>query len=149
MSQVKIKILDGLEAVLPTFARQGDAGADLRSNEALTIAPGETIAVGTGLAFELPDDMVALVCSRSGLALKQSVFVLNAPGVVDSGYRGEVKVILHNAGQQPFTVQPGDRIAQAMFQKFESPTFVEANELSDSARGNRGFGSSGTQQVIA
>jgi dUTP pyrophosphatase len=130
---------------VPTYAREGDAGADLRSTESLVIRPGETKLVKTGVRLALPDGYVGLVCSRSGLALKSSVFVLNAPGVVDSGYRGEVGVILHNSGFNNFKVEVGDRVAQLMIQKFESPTFVQVSELSETNRGEGGFGSTGKE----
>lgn len=130
---------------LPTYAREGDAGADLRSTEDLVIRPGETKLVKTGVRLGLPDGYVGLVCSRSGLALKSSVFVLNAPGVVDSGYRGEVGVILHNSGFNNFEVKRGDRVAQLMIQKFSIPEWTRRSDLDETARGAGGFGSTGKE----
>lgn len=133
------------EGMLPIYAREGDAGADLRASEDAEILAGQQVLVKTGVRLGLPDGVVGLVCSRSGLALKSGIFVLNAPGVVDSGYRGEVGVILKNAGSSTFLVKKGDRIAQLMIQKFESPTFVQVEELSETSRGEGGFGSTGKE----
>jgi dUTP pyrophosphatase len=133
------------EGFLPVYAKEGDAGADLRSTEDLVLRPGETKLVKTGVRLGLPSGYVGLVCSRSGLALKSSVFVLNAPGVVDAGYRGEVGVILNNSGFSNFEVKRGDRIAQLMIQKFESPIWSEVSELDETARGAGGFGSTGKE----
>ena len=145
---VKMRLLNE-RAAAPEFARTGDAGYDLRAAEHAYLLPGQTLAVGTGIAIEIPGGTVALVCSRSGLAAKHSVAVLNAPGVVDSGYRGEVKVLLHNHGIDSFQVQPGDRIAQLLFQEYLAPVFEVVDELASSDRGDRGFGSSGVTAVIA
>ena len=133
------------EGMLPIYAREGDAGADLRSNEDIEILANQQVLVKTGVRLGLPDGYVGLVCSRSGLALKSGVFVLNAPGVVDSGYRGEVGVILKNSGSSTFFVKKGDRIAQLMIQKFESPKFVEVETLDVTERGEGGFGSTGKE----
>ena len=140
--EIEIIAEDGM---LPVYAREGDAGADLRSNEDVEILVGQQVLVKTGVRLGLPDGYVGLVCSRSGLALKSGVFVLNAPGVVDSGYRGEVGVILKNAGSSTFFVKKGDRIAQLMIQKFESPKFVEVETLDVTERGEGGFGSTGKE----
>ncbi|MBC9927217.1 dUTP diphosphatase [Leucobacter sp. cx-169] len=131
---------------LPSRANPGDAGLDLRMDhelEAVTIAPGERMMVSTGTSLELPEGVAGLVCPRSGLALKHGVTVLNAPGVVDAGYRGVVGVILINHGAEPFVINPGDRIAQLVLTPFVSPTLVHAETLSASTRGGRGFGSTG------
>jgi len=143
---MKIEIIAD-EGMLPTYARAGDAGADLRANEDVSIRTGNTVLVKTGVRLCLPDGYVGLVCSRSGLALKHGVFVLNAPGVVDSGYRGEIGVILHNAGASTFVVNKGDRIAQLVFQKFESVGWKRVGELEASARGGDGFGSTGIGEL--
>lgn len=142
-----VKIWVSEEDQLPTFARRGDAGADLRSSEDIVVGAGKSVLVKTGVKLALPEGYVALVCSRSGLALKNSVFVLNAPGVVDSGYRGEIGVILHNAGHEVFDVAKGDRIAQLMIQKVESPrwVWVESFDEDETERGNAGFGSTGKE----
>jgi dUTP pyrophosphatase len=141
---VEIEII-AEEGMLPIYAREGDAGADLRSNEDIEILANQQVLVKTGVRLGLPDGYVGLVCSRSGLALKSGVFVLNAPGVVDSGYRGEVGVILKNSGSSTFSVKKGDRIAQLMIQKFESPKFIEVETLDVTERGEGGFGSTGKE----
>ena len=154
-TRIRIKQLhssdDSSTGTVPTFARQGDAGGDLSALRAFHIGAGETVVVPTGIAFELPEGIVALVCSRSGLAAKSSVAVLNAPGVVDSGYRGEIKVILHNYGTYFYAGEAGDRIAQVMFQEFIAPTFEIVDELGESERGAGGLGSTGqrTSPVVS
>jgi dUTP pyrophosphatase len=143
---VSVQVLSNV-ATIPVAANPGDAGFDLHSAEKVYIQPGATQLVGTGLALEIPDGTVALVCSRSGLALHKALFVLNAPGVVDSGYRGEIRVILHNIGTEKVLVEVGDRIAQMMFQTYLTPTFTVVDELGCSVRGEGGFGSSGVAQA--
>lgn len=125
----------------PRYASDAAAGADLHAAESLTLAPGERAAVATALQLELPPGHVGLVWPRSGLALKHGIDTL--AGVVDSDYRGEVKVVLVNHGREPFRIQPGDRIAQLLVQRVERVTFVPADALSGTARGTGGFGSSG------
>ena len=128
---------------LPVYAKPGDAGADLVSAEEVVINPGETKLVMTGTSIAMPPAVVGMVCSRSGLAAKNSVFVLNAPGIVDSGYRGEIGVILHNAGQLPFSAQPGDRIAQLVFVRHVVADLNQVESLDQTERGASGFGSTG------
>jgi len=131
-------------AVLPTRARSGDAGLDLSACEAVTIGPGERAAVGTGLAVALPDDHAGLVVPRSGLAIRHGLSIVNAPGVIDTGYRGEIRVILLNTDRQhAFTVEPGMRIAQLLVVPARTVEVVEVSELTKTARGGDGFGSSG------
>ncbi|MBS1830062.1 MAG: dUTP diphosphatase [Acidobacteria bacterium] len=132
------------EAVLPSYAHgpEEDAGMDLRSCADLTIAPGATVLVPTGLALEIPPGYEAQVRPRSGLALKHSITMPNAPGTIDPGYRGELGVILHNLGRQSFEVHAGDRIAQMIVARYERVEWEES-ELQDSTRGEGGFGSSG------
>lgn len=132
------------EAVLPTYAHgpDEDAGMDLRSCVDLTIAPGTTVLVPTGLALEIPSGYEAQVRPRSGLALKHSITMPNAPGTIDPGYRGELGVILHNLGTQPFEIHRGDRIAQMIVARYERVEWEES-DLQDSTRGQGGFGSSG------
>lgn len=142
MTTVRIKKLHP-NAVVPSFATVGDAGADLRATEAGHLEPGERTLVPTGIAIELPLGTVGLVHPRSGLAAKHGVTVLNTPGTIDAGYRGEVKVILHNAGQERFSWDEGDRVAQLVIQQHLTPSFVEADELDASVRGAGGFGSTG------
>ncbi len=131
-------------ARLPTRAHPGDAGLDLRALEAVTLAPGARASVSTGLAVEIPDGQAGLVLPRSGLAARHGVTIVNAPGLIDSGYRGELRVLLLNTDPQaPFAVQAGDRIAQLVLVVIEAPEPVEVRSLTDSARGVGGFGSSG------
>jgi dUTP pyrophosphatase len=111
----------------------------------ITLAPGERAAVPTGLAIALPDGYVALAHPRSGLALKNGIGMVNAPGTIDAGYRGELKVLLINHSNEPFTIHRGDRIAQLVIQKYESAVWREVSELPDSVRGEGGFGSTGVK----
>jgi dUTP pyrophosphatase len=131
-------------AVLPTRAHDGDAGLDLYACEAAHIGPGERWSVGTGVAVEIPDGHAGLVLPRSGLAKKHGIALVNSPGLIDSGYRGEIRVLLLNTDPaETFRVQPGDRIAQLLISPIVLADPVEATALSDSARGDGGFGSSG------
>jgi dUTP pyrophosphatase len=130
-------------AVLPSRAYPGDAGLDLTAVESAQLAPGEGATVGTGLAIALPEGYAGLVLPRSGLAATHGIGVLNAPGLIDSGYRGEVRVILHNHGSQPFKVDRGMRIAQLVVVAVENVRLVEVDELPASERGEGGYGSSG------
>jgi dUTP pyrophosphatase len=137
------------EAVLPCYAHPGDAGLDLFAAEALEIAPGASKRVRTGIAVELPPGTEAQVRPRSGLALKHGVTVLNTPGTVDEGYRGEVGVILVNHGAERFVVEQGMRIAQMVVCPVLRVEVREAEELSDTRRGAGGFGSTGAGQTAA
>lgn len=128
---------------LPSYAREGDAGLDLRAAHDATLEPGSRGLVGTGLAVAIPPGYAGLVLPRSGLALSQGVTVLNAPGLVDAGYRGELKVLLVNHGDKPVPVRRGDRIAQLVIQRVERAELIEVNELPTSERGAGGFGSTG------
>ena len=130
-------------AQLPTYAHPGDAGMDVRSIEELTLAPGARALVHTGLVMMLPPDAEAQVRPRSGLALKHGVTVLNAPGTIDAGYRGEVGVILINLGQEPFVVEKGMKIAQIVIAKVERAEIAETFDTDETERGTGGFGSSG------
>jgi dUTP pyrophosphatase len=130
-------------AVLPAYAHQGDAGLDLYAAAAVSIDPGESKLVGTGISIELPPGTEAQVRPRSGLALKHGITVLNTPGTIDRGYRGEVGVILINHGRVRFDVAPGMKIAQMVIAPFVSAIVEEADELSATARGHGGFGSTG------
>lgn len=143
MSAIAIEITLAEGASLPVQAHPDDAGYDLHCVEEVVIEPGQNSLVGTGLAIALPSGYVGKVCSRSGLAAKHRVFVLNAPGIVDAGYRGEVKVNLFNAGDQPFTVKPGERIAQLLVEACVPAIFVPVRELDATVRGVGGHGSSG------
>lgn len=127
----------------PIYAKPGDAGADLRSVEALTIPAGERALVRTGVKIALPDGYVGLVHPRSGLAAKHGITVLNTPGTIDAGYRGEIIVILLNTSKEDFEIQVGDRIAQLVVQEFMKAEFVRVTHLPESDRSETGFGSSG------
>ncbi|MGE7839363.1 dUTP diphosphatase [Lysinibacillus sp. NPDC093712] len=141
---VKIKRIH-TDALLPLQANPGDAGMDLYSIEAVEIPAGEAKLIKTGLQIELPKGTEAQVRPRSGLALKHSVTVLNSPGTIDEGYRGEIGVILINHGKETFIVEKSMRIAQMVIQMVPSIQLLEVNELSQTVRGASGFGASGTK----
>jgi dUTP pyrophosphatase len=131
-------------ALLPTRAYDGDAGLDLYAVEPARLAPGERAAVRTGIAVEIPEGQAGLVLPRSGLAARHGIALVNAPGLIDAGYRGEVEVLLLNTDRAiTFAVQPGDRIAQLLLVRIEAPDVLEVDELAASERGAGGFGSSG------
>jgi dUTP pyrophosphatase len=141
--QVLITRLDP-ELPLPRYAKGGDAGADIVSRIDVSLAPGERALVPTGIAIALPDGYVALVHPRSGLAIKHGVTMVNAPGTVDAGYRGELQIILINHDKsESVSFKRGDRIAQLVIQKVERAEFVEVQDLPGSGRGTGGFGSTG------
>lgn len=135
----------GADLPLPAYETEGAAGLDLRAaiDAALTLAPGARALVPTGLAMQLPEDFEGQVRPRSGLALRHGVTVLNAPGTVDSDYRGEVSVVLINHGSEPFTVMRGDRIAQLVIAPVTHALLSEVGTLSETARGAGGYGSTG------
>ena len=139
---LKVKKLNP-QAILPSYAREGDAGLDLFAAKQMVIEPGKSALVPTGIAIELPSGTEAQVRPRSGLALKHGLSVLNTPGTVDEGYRGEVGVILINHGANAFTVEPGMKIAQMVVSPRIQVAVVEVAELSDTQRGAGGFGSTG------
>ena len=142
--EVKIKIIHA-DASIPLQANPGDAGMDLYSIETAEIPSGEAKLIKTGLQIELPKGTEAQIRPRSGLALKHSVTVLNSPGTIDEGYRGEIGVILINHGKEPFLVEKSMRIAQMVIQTVPLVQLIEVDELSQSERGASGFGSSGTK----
>jgi dUTP pyrophosphatase len=127
----------------PEYAKPGDAGCDLKATHEVTIGGGQRALVRTGVKIALPDGYVGLVHPRSGLAAKHGITVLNSPGTVDAGYRGEIMVTLLNTSVEEFKVEIGDRIAQLLFQKVERARLIAVSELPDSSRGETGFGSSG------
>ena len=143
--KLPIKKLDeGLE--VPEYAYPGDAGLDLRSAEALTLKPFERKVVACGIAIAIPEGYAGLVIPRSGLAAKHGISIVNAPGLIDSGYRGELKVILVNLdSENEFAIERGDRIAQLMIIAIPEVQTEEVNELSETERGEGGFGSSGVK----
>jgi dUTP pyrophosphatase len=128
---------------LPVYARPGDAGLDLRASETVTLGPGERRLVPTGLAVAIPDGHAAFVLPRSGLAMHKGVTVLNAPGLIDSGYRGEIKVLLINHGAEAVSIERAERIAQLVIQPVIHARLVEGERLPGSSRGEGGFGSTG------
>lgn len=135
-----------IAAQVPAYAHPGDAGVDLISTEALRLEPGQRALVGTGVRIALPDGYVAFVVPRSGLAARHGITIVNSPGTVDAGYRGEIKVSLLNTdASQAYDVAVGDRIAQVIIMPVPRVRFVAVDELPDSARGEGGFGSTGYQ----
>ena len=128
---------------LPAYARDDDAGLDLYAAATVTLAPGARALVPTGIAVAIPPGFAGLVLPRSGLALRHGVTLLNAPGLIDAGYRGEVKALLINHGQEPVTLTRGDRIAQLVVQRVERVTLAPVAELAPTSRGAGGFGSTG------
>ena len=131
-------------ALLPTRAHEGDAGLDLCASEAAHLGPGERWSVGTGIAIEVPDGYAGLVLPRSGLAREHGISLVNGPGLIDSGYRGEVRVLLlNNDPAETFRIEAGDRIAQLVITAVEPTEPVEVESLSETGRGDGGFGSSG------
>lgn len=140
-------------AVIPSYASPGDAGLDLVATETHTIEVGKTTLVGTGIAIELPEGYAAFVVPRSGLAAKSAITVVNAPGLIDSGYRGEIKVILTKLNKQGdlghHRIDPGDRIAQLVILPYPTIAFTEVDELGATDRGEGGFGSTGISAISA
>jgi dUTP pyrophosphatase len=129
---------------LPTYAKGGDAGADLTTTKDFTLAPGERALIPTGISIALPDGYVALVHPRSGLAIKHGVTLVNTPGTIDAGYRGEIACIMINHDpKDSISFAKGDRIAQLVIQRVERVSFIEVEELPGSGRGSGGFGSTG------
>jgi dUTP diphosphatase len=141
--EILIKRLDP-DLDLPTRAHPGDAGLDLSARAAVELGPGEWATIPTGIAVAVPEGHAGLVVPRSGIAARHGISVVNGPGVVDAGYRGEVQVVLINLGTTEFRVERGDRIAQLVVVPVALAEFTEVAELPESARGRNGFGSSGT-----
>ena len=133
------------DAEVPQRAYPGDAGLDLVACESAVVGPGERAVVGTGVAVAVPEGYAGFVTPRSGLAARHGIALVNSPGLIDSGYRGEIRVVLLNTdGEAPFTVEPGMRIAQLVLVPVSTAATVEVAELPESHRGTAGFGSSGT-----
>ena len=131
------------ELPTPRRAHPGDAGVDLYAREATTLAPGAWAAIGTGVAVEIPEGHVGLVAPRSGLAVRHGISIVNGPGVIDSGYRGEIKAVLVNHGREPVGFDRGERIAQLLVIPVTAFEFEEVENLGESTRGHAGFGSTG------
>jgi len=146
MEPIRVKVLRP-GATLPTYGSVEAAGADLYAclEADVVVAPGQTVFVPTGLAMELPAGWAGMVYARSGLATKRHLAPANKVGVIDSDYRGEIMVSLHNHGTVPQTIDPGERIAQMVITPYLTAQFFEAEELSDTVRGEGGFGSTGTK----
>lgn len=144
--EIKIKKLNDT-AIIPTYGSDFAAGADLYANieEETTIKKGETVFIGTGLAFEIPEGLMGLIFARSGLSCKQGLAPANKVGLIDSDYRGEVKVALHNHSQEDKTISPNERIAQIVFTPYVKAAFNVVNELNDTIRSDGGFGSTGSK----
>ena len=141
---IRVKRLDhGAGLPMPAYATSGAAGMDVCAAESLTLRPGKRHAVATGFAFAIPDGYEVQVRPRSGLALKHGITCLNTPGTIDSDYRGEVKVILANLGDEDFVINTGDRIAQIVVAPVTQGVMVEVEALDDTERGTGGFGSTG------
>ena len=140
-SGAELKVVVGPGGALPEYASAAAAGADLRASEAVELAPGARAAVATSLRLEIPPGHVGLVWPRSGLAVRHGIDTL--AGVIDSDYRGELKVVLVNHGDQPVRIAPGDRVAQLLVQRVERVLFTAAAQVDDTARGGAGFGSTG------
>ena len=143
MIEIKIKMLSGCEDLFPAKAHEDDAAYDLRSGADMVLKPGRSTLVPAGFKMELPVGFEAQVRPRSGLALKHDLMLTNSPGTIDAGYRGEVGVIMYNAGKDDFEIKRGDRIAQMVICKVPEVVLCASEELSDSGRGAGGFGSSG------
>lgn len=141
---LKIKKIDD-KAILPSYAHEGDAGLDLYAVKELILNPGERGLIHTGIQIELPKNTEAQIRPRSGLALKNGITTLNSPGTIDEGYRGEIGVILINHGNEVFKVEQGMKIAQMVIKPVFKVNIIEASELSDTERSEKGFGSSGTR----
>jgi len=143
--KIKIQKINN-DAIIPHYVHKGDAGMDLYSVEDAVLAAGERKLIGTGLKFEIPMGFELQVRPKSGLAANFGVTVLNAPGTVDCGYRGEVKVILFNSSKNDYQVKKGEKIAQAVIARYEEAEIEEAQELSETSRGEGGFGSTGLKK---
>lgn len=146
MSDVVEVPIVAADSHVPVYARPGDAGADLKSTEALLLQPGERALVPTGVSIALAEGYAAFVVPRSGLAVRHGISIVNSPGTIDAGYRGEVKVPLINLDQkEPFEILVGDRIAQLIVMPVSRAVFMPVDELAPSARGESGFGSTGVR----
>jgi dUTP pyrophosphatase len=145
MKKPVVKLLQTSDlAVLPVYSKDGDAGADVYSVSRVILMPGKRALIDLGFCIEIETGWEIQVRSRSGLAIKNGVTVLNSPGTIDSGYRGQCGVILQNSGEEPFLINAGDRVAQFVLKRAPQASFVWTNELSNSDRGKGGFGSTGT-----
>jgi dUTP pyrophosphatase len=145
MESISVKIINQSHHLLPSYQTEHSAGMDLRANleNAITIAPLQRILIPTGLFMELPEGYEAQIRPRSGLAFKHGLTVLNSPGTIDADYRGEIKVLLINLSDTPFTIENGERIAQMVVASYQQVSWLAVQSLSDTARGAGGYGSTG------
>ena len=145
MPKVKVRIINKSNNPLPEYATEGSAGMDLRAflEDDLVIQPGDRVMVPTGIFIELPEGFEAQVRPRSGLAIKQGITCLNSPGTIDSDYRGEIHAILVNLSKEEQRIHPGDRVAQLVVQKYERVKWKQVNKMSETKRGEGGFGHTG------
>ena len=141
--QIKVKLLAGCEDLMPAKAHFDDAAYDMRSRVDITLPPHRSTLVPTGVFIELPVGYEAQIRPRSGLALKHDLMLTNSPGTIDAGYRGEIGIIMYNAGTEDFSISRGDRIAQMVICKLPEVELVASDSLSDTGRGSGGFGSTG------
>jgi len=144
MSEIRVKKLSA-NAILPTYGSTGAAGADLYAclDESVTVQPGETVWIPTGIALEVPKGCAGLIYARSSMGVKRGLAPANKVGVIDSDYRGEIRVVLLNHGKEPQTVAHGERVAQMLITPVLTPAYKEVEELEDTQRGQGGFGSTG------
>ena len=142
---MEVKILNHSKFPLPEYATKHSAGMDLRANidETIVVAPLERVLVPTGLHIQLPTGYEAQIRPRSGLAVKHGMGIVNSPGTIDADYRGEIRIILVNLSNEPFSLNPGERIAQMVIARYEKATWLECDSLDESERGDGGFGSTG------
>ena len=143
--QIKVKLLDGCEDLMPAKAHSDDAAYDMRSRVDMLLEPQRSTLVPTGVFIELPVGYEAQIRPRSGLALKKNLMLTNSPGTIDAGYRGEIGVIMFNAGKESFSISRGDRIAQMVICKLPEVELISSEALSESQRGEGGFGSTGVK----
>lgn len=142
-ARIEFCVIEGAEDLIPVQANQDDAGYDLKSRVDVELFPGERNTIPTGICLGLPSGWEAQIRPRSGLAAKMGLTILNTPGTIDAGYRGEIGVILYNTGQEPYEIRRGDRIAQMVFKRIPNVELVQVTELGATNRGSGGFGSTG------
>ena len=145
--QIKVKLLAGCDDLMPAKAHSDDAAYDMRSRVDITLEPKCSTLVPTGVVIELPVGYEAQIRPRSGLALKHNLMLTNSPGTIDAGYRGEIGIIMYNAGKEDFSISRGDRIAQMVICKLPEVELVASDSLSDTDRGSGGFGSTGVKNI--
>jgi dUTP pyrophosphatase len=145
MKQIKIKKLNPY-AIIPHYAHEGDAGMDVYSTINFTLKPNHRSMIPTGLSFEIPKGYELQIRPKSGIAIKKGITLLNTPGTLDSGYRGELKIIMINHSSEEYKIKKGEKIAQIVLAKYEEANIIEIEELNETARGKGGFGSTGLKK---